>query len=359
MNKNHIFIHIPKTGGTTLNTLLYKTNWQTTVNFNYRHIQYETKCSNSTDIFTPSNKQKYKGYKIFTLLRNPADRLISEYYFIKDRPEFFELLDVKPKNFEEYIKNKQTQNYTINFLLGKPMFGKQPATKAELDMVLKAFNELPIYTGIFEHYSASLNYFEKTLGISFPKTGEAKRVTLNRPDVKTLPNKTIKLIEKLNAFDYTLYNQLKQKFENELPNLKQKTTLVKDRYNYVIKYNERFELIEPYLNNKTFLKNNKHFFYELKQYLHKNNTTKEGKHFTTKWNNIVLTTLIKNVTQPNLLNQLKAITPNTTDPLLTSEQIAHFLNKHQSKVKQPLVYELPKAKNKANPILRLIKKWAK
>jgi len=39
MEKETIFIHIPKTGGTTINTALYNSYWQTEVNFFYRHIQ--------------------------------------------------------------------------------------------------------------------------------------------------------------------------------------------------------------------------------------------------------------------------------------------------------------------------------
>ena len=55
MSSKNIFIHIPKTGGTTINCIMNKTEWQTTPDFYYRHIIYETKKSNTEDIFDSQN----------------------------------------------------------------------------------------------------------------------------------------------------------------------------------------------------------------------------------------------------------------------------------------------------------------
>ena len=81
MTDKNIFIHILKTGGTTINTAMHHSEWQTEVDFNYRHIKKKTKRSNSADIFDYKNIEKYKDYTIFMMVREPVDRLISEYYF--------------------------------------------------------------------------------------------------------------------------------------------------------------------------------------------------------------------------------------------------------------------------------------
>ena len=96
MRDDVIFIHIPKTGGTTINTAMQGSYWQSKPNFNYRHI-LDNKKSNSGDIFDQNNHQKFRNYKVFMMLRHPVDRLISEYYFIKEREEFTRLIKSKPK----------------------------------------------------------------------------------------------------------------------------------------------------------------------------------------------------------------------------------------------------------------------
>jgi len=96
--KKRIFLHVPKTGGTTLNCAIEGSGWQTDPDFYYRHILYDTKKSNSGDIFEPENLEKYQQYNIFSMLRHPVDRLISEYYFLEDRKEFMSLILKQPKN---------------------------------------------------------------------------------------------------------------------------------------------------------------------------------------------------------------------------------------------------------------------
>ena len=84
LKETQIFIHVPKTGGTTLNCTLHGTDIPQDPSFNYRHIALGTQLSNSGDIFNPLKYDKYQAYKIFMLLRHPVDRILSEYYFIKE-----------------------------------------------------------------------------------------------------------------------------------------------------------------------------------------------------------------------------------------------------------------------------------
>ena len=163
-----IFIHIPKTGGTTINAAMNGTYWQTKPGFNYRHILSD-KSSNSGDIFLNKNRDKYKNERIFMMLRHPVDRLVSEYYFITNRNEFTDLIKSKPKSFEDYIKSPQTQNYVINFLKGNRMYSTVRPSPADLESVINAIDNLPIYVGIFERFSESLSYFNQHLGIKWKK----------------------------------------------------------------------------------------------------------------------------------------------------------------------------------------------
>ncbi len=60
-NKN-IFIAIPKTRDTTINTAIQQTYRVTEPNIHYRHIVEKTKRLNAGDIFMRQNKDKYKYF---------------------------------------------------------------------------------------------------------------------------------------------------------------------------------------------------------------------------------------------------------------------------------------------------------
>ena len=326
MSSKNIFIHIPKTGGTTINCVMNKSQWQTKPDFNYRHIIYETKKSNSQDIFNPINYNKYDNYHIFMLLRNPIDRLISEYYFIKDRPEFMSLIKPIPRNLNEYIKNKQTQNYMIGFLLGKRMYNEDLVTEDDFDLVINTIENLNINVGIFEDYPKSLAYFSSITGIKWPKNIDIKRITLNRPKLDDISDEIKQLIIKNNALDFKLYEYCLNKFESKTKLLSSKNSIrfKGDKYNYVLKYTERFNLLEIGLKDKNFIKKHQLFFEDLNLHLQKKLNIKDGKLYVKLWNDCFISTM--NSTYPNtqLSNKLNSV--QATDPLDRTKQICDVLN---------------------------------
>ena len=86
------------------------------------------------------------------------------------------LLVNKPESFEDYVLNPQTPNYMVGFLLGKKMYDNTPTTNADLEQVISAIDNLPIYVGIFEQFSESLNYFGENLDIKWNDDIEVKRM---------------------------------------------------------------------------------------------------------------------------------------------------------------------------------------
>ena len=198
-----IFIHIPKTGGTTINAAMNDSFWQTKVGFNYRHI-FPNKNSNAGDIFDPYENEKYKDYIIFTMLRTPLDRITSEYHFIRERREFTKLLKKQPKDFRSYVKSPQTNNGVINFLKGRRMYSSHKASEHDLDDILESINKIPIHVGIFEYFNNSLSYFSSVSGIKWKKNIEVKRMTFKRPLVSQIPENIKELINENNKLDQKL-----------------------------------------------------------------------------------------------------------------------------------------------------------
>jgi hypothetical protein len=120
------------------------------------------------------------------MLRHPIDRVTSEYHFIKERKNFMELLKKKPIDFKDYINNFQTQNGVVNFLMGRQFFGTRKASEEDLEQIIEAIEAIPIHVGIFEDFTASLQYFSDVAGIKWKKEIEVKRITFNRPKVNEL-----------------------------------------------------------------------------------------------------------------------------------------------------------------------------
>lgn len=324
MSKN-IFIHIPKTGGTTINTAMEGTFWQTEPGFHYRHI-LKDKTSNSGDIFNPENFEQFKDYTIFMMLRHPIDRIISEYYFLQERKEFMDLLKSRPKDIKAYVQSAQTQNYMTGFLKGKRMYDTIPVTEQDLDDVLKSIDNLSIHTGIFEHFNDSLAYFSEKAGIKLTDKIEKKRVTLRRPKLDETPEDIKELILECNALDMKLYQHCLARFKIMGKNSRGNFTFHGDKYDHVIAYAARACFFEFCMNNKTFIKQNFFFFRDLTFYMLNEKNIRDGRQFTIIWNKAFLGVFNKHFPNSKLAIELNSLDAMPEDPLEHSYNIGHTID---------------------------------
>lgn len=282
MSKKPIFIHIPKTGGTSINCMMQETDWQTIPDYHYRHIIYQTKQSNSGDIFDQSLVKKYKQEFIFTMLRHPVDRLVSEYFFLRKHDEFMSLLESQPSSFEEFIELKQTSNYMLKFLNGDYIYDEREMDEKRADEIIASIDELDIHVGIYEHFDLSLNYFTAVGGFEWPKKIEIKRATINRPHIKSISKSVQQKILKNNALDLKLYQHCLDKLlvkSAELP--KTRFQYKGDKFEHILPYTTRFCILEIELQDMHFVEVNKSFLMTLNVYLHK--SVKTGKEYSKKW----------------------------------------------------------------------------
>tara|TARA_R110002072_G_scaffold303031_1_gene491531 strand:+ start:34381 stop:35490 length:1110 start_codon:yes stop_codon:yes gene_type:complete len=327
MSDNIIFIHIPKTGGTTINTAMQGNYWQTAPDFNYRHIVFKQKRSNSGDIFHSENTSMFDGYKLFMMLRHPVDKMISEYYFLHDRAEFMDMLHPKPKSFEEYVEHAQTPDYTLGFLIGDKIYDKKRPTKEDLNRVIDAIEKLPIHTGIFEHFGDSLEYFSKETGIEWSKNIEAKRVTFKRPKMDDLSPELYQRILDTNALDFELYNYCLNKFNDIRKTLpKSKISFDIDKYNHVIPYVSLTCLFEYFMDNKHFIQQNFLFFKNLTFFLLKQKGVKDGKKFTQIWNQVFVDSVKNQFPDSHFSNAISTAYSLDKDPLDVTGDIAKSLD---------------------------------
>ena len=267
LKDNQIFIHVPKTGGTTLNCALHGTDIPQKNSFNFRHIAYDTKLSTCGDIFNPLKNDKYRDFKIFMMLRHPVDRILSEYYFIREREEFFSLLKPRPNSFEEYALHAQTNNYVVSFLLGNKIYNKKRPNEDDFEQILNVIEDLNITMGIYEHFEDSLALFQREIGISWPKTIESKRVTIFRPPLHDINQSLYDKIMIKNQWDVKLYEYGLNKFQERNSFGKLSSKIKKNRFDYVLVYTNSHFLLELVMNGHPFLAKHKDYFNELQRYL--------------------------------------------------------------------------------------------
>ena len=282
MSEQPIFVHIPKTGGTSINCVMKGTEWQTPLNFHYRHLDPDTKISTAGDIFDSNNIEQYRNEYIFMMLRDPIDRLISEYYYIRKNTLFMDMLSPAPKNFLDYVSNHQTANGMLKFLMGKQMYSSDSITVKQAEDAISIIEQLDIHVGIFEEYDRSLSYLRDTGNFNWPDTIAVKRATLNRPNVKQLSKAEIAAIKQHNEADFLLYQYCQQRLQQKSADIAIKRIKYKGgKLDFVIPYTIWNCILDIELNNRQFILENERFFVTLNMYLHK--TVTNGKAYAKGW----------------------------------------------------------------------------
>lgn len=217
-----IFMHVPKTGGTTLRLIIEKQ-----YNFSeiYRNYTYagvrkgqkseKTRFIEGHDYFGIHHDFKKRPVYI-TMLRNPVDRIISEYYYILRAPGHDRYIFNKIKNnnmsLEDYVVcddekfHFRTRNMQTCFAAG----GKMSLEKAKENLT----NYFRV-VGITEMFDQSLHLMQKEF--DWKDTGYKKRlVQHNRPKKETISHHIIEEIKRNNELDTELYEWAKTALQQKL-----------------------------------------------------------------------------------------------------------------------------------------------
>lgn len=233
-NKESIFIHIPKCGGSSFVGLLMDSvkqqNFESTTpthkidkvgSTKIMHVDFSSmeRSFKAPDIFNLIQNLKFKDVLLFMLVRDPVERIVSEFnfqYYILNgkngdqKAAILSKLKRKPNTLEEYIEHKETQNYQTKFLLGKPLAHAQNIHANDFRTIISTIEELPIYCGITNEYASFLNLFEEKTGIKLKKKVLVRKKT---PFLyfSSISEKTKKRILALNNYDYQLYEYVKER----------------------------------------------------------------------------------------------------------------------------------------------------
>ena len=225
-----IFIHIPKSAGNSLREILRR-------QYGYRYsfkVQSDERTKASVDKLRQlPEDRKYRirlisGHMPFglhrwlpqpatyiTILRNPIERVASEYYYIRRKPihpDHSELVENNLSLKEFYIDRmveRNTTNLQTRWVSGcadfdsvVPPYEELPANA--LDLAKQNLEKYFVVCGLTERFDESLLLMQKVLGwgnVYYVK----RNVTRRRPQRDELSSSTLRLIEKYEEKDLELF----------------------------------------------------------------------------------------------------------------------------------------------------------
>ena len=222
-----IFLHIPKTAGTTLNRII---EWQYNPLSIFTLDPYRIRAT--AERFKTLSEQRRRRFRVvrghmyyglheflpqgatyITMLREPVARFLSSYYFILRRPlhPLHRKLKKERLGVEDYLRLiPHRHNFQCRLIAG--VEGSTIDDERLLDIAKENLTKSFSVVGICERFEESLMLIAKTFGWEVPYY-ENRKVSKNRSPVAP---SSIELIREHDRLDIALYEFGKELFEESL-----------------------------------------------------------------------------------------------------------------------------------------------
>lgn len=229
----YVFLHIPKTAGTTFETILTKNFREDYVPlyastchdyFNEAEIEAiatlftEAKCVSSHDLAGPLPKPTRVDvqFKPLTFLREPVDRILSFYHYVGNDPRHFGSLP-----FEEYFrKTKERDLERSNGAFSHVANAQAYVLDRNLDEqeILRQLDDL-FFIGITKRFDESLVVLKQKMerdGVPFDIHYVSKKVRGRLSARKNLPQEIYDEVMEHNRLDKVAYDRANEILDSEI-----------------------------------------------------------------------------------------------------------------------------------------------
>jgi len=221
-----IFLHLPKTAGTTLNRLI---EWEYRLSEMYSidPVLFEWSAAHlrKLPLARLRKTRMFKGHMLFglheilpqpstyiTVLRDPVERVLSAFYFMRSywlHPLYWKLRREK-WTIEEFVQRSTRDNVQCKILAGADYHA--PCTEAILEKASRHLSQRFSVVGLSERFEESLALMKLRFGWQL-KSYSSFNVTRSRPKKGDLSSSTLDLIMERNRFDVALYQHAATRFE--------------------------------------------------------------------------------------------------------------------------------------------------
>ncbi len=238
-----IFFHLPKTGGTTLSWMARSRHMRA---FG-RGARLETEkkfCVEPMELYREQQAVRYSYdmvighcyYGIHTLLRKPAlyiamvrepiDRALSHYYYIKGRTDHLLHRDTRKLSLLKFVNSERfhpgLSNVQTKMLSGlytkidqygiKKGPGDKPSSPEEELECAKCNVDRHFLYGVMYQFDRSLRLFQRVLGWE-TLTYERRKIS-KRPPMYGMSPRVLVMLNEMNTLDIILYDYVRESFED-------------------------------------------------------------------------------------------------------------------------------------------------
>lgn len=229
-----IFLHIPKTAGTSLDQIIYR-------NYRFEDVYTTGQVAQAgVAAFKNMSQEERAAYRLlkghmnfgihryvpgpyayFTFLREPVDRTISHFYFIyrSQGHPLFSLIHENKMDMKQYLDEKfDPMLFNAHTRLLSGVWDTLPAGECTEMHLEKAKDTLANHirvVGLTEQFDTSL----LLLGVAFGWQNlyyKRLNVTKKRPDKESLPPDFITAVQEANQLDAALYEFAQTLFDEQI-----------------------------------------------------------------------------------------------------------------------------------------------